>query len=462
MLVIGFPLPNPQIDNYTFLRAPSFYDYDAVVVEMGAVSKVVEEVLTRSEDHRTYSDELILNEPTGPFVTGLADHLKRRREEAEKLLAAGKTLIVFARPNVPHSHILGAPGWDRYTWLPAPPDVSYRPPHLVPAEGRGVAFIDRAHPLSELVERFQSWFTYRAAFSDRLPAFPEHGRVLMRSLGGVPIGIELQAGGGRIVFLPALEDVPSGDMRFELATKLVDAVRHTIAGESEADAPAWALERTLPGLDEAETKLRAAEAAAATAQGEVETARALTAGLSGLRRLLWAEGRYSLDVAVREGLRYLDFSLETDVDRDGILFDGNRTALFEVQGDRGTVDEAVYIRVQRRLEKDLFTTAQPKKGIVIVNGKRRSAPDRRQEAYTNALRVACENYRYALLTGPTLFDMVKIALTTLDHTVKQRLRDAIWEAEGVVEIPADLRRNYLDTPSVLADDEQPAEAESTT
>ncbi len=55
LLVIGFPLPNPQIDNYSFLSAPSFFDYDAVVVEPASISKVIEEVLTRTEEHRTFA-----------------------------------------------------------------------------------------------------------------------------------------------------------------------------------------------------------------------------------------------------------------------------------------------------------------------------------------------------------------------------------------------------------------------
>ncbi len=77
LLLIGFPLPNPAFDNYTFLQAPSFYDYDAVVIEPAQISKVIEDVLTRSEDHQTYAGEPVLNEPAGPFVVGLADHLQR-------------------------------------------------------------------------------------------------------------------------------------------------------------------------------------------------------------------------------------------------------------------------------------------------------------------------------------------------------------------------------------------------
>lgn len=439
ILVVGFPLPNTQIDNYSFIHAPSFFDYDAVVVEAASISTVIEEVLTRSEDHRTFADEPVLNEPSGPFVVGLADHLQRRRDEAERLLAAGKMLVVFARPNVPHTHILGLPGYDRYAWLPAPAGVFYRPPQVMPADGRGVGLVDRTHPLSELVDHFQNWFTYRAYFSERLPAFPEQGRVLMRSTGGVAIGVELRVGPGRIVFLPALEDVPSGELRFDLAQRLVDAVRRTVAGETDADAPSWASAFSLPGLDDLEAKERAAAQALTEAEARLAEARAAAAGPASLRRLLWAEGRYGLEPAVREAFAMLGCSVDRDVDRPGVLHADGRTAFFEVQGDRDTVAEDVYIRLQRRLETDLIATAEPKKGIVVVNGKRRTRPEARVDPYTRALRVACENYRYTLLPAPVLFEMVRVARATPDDVNALRLlRDALFDSAGEVQLDPSL------------------------
>jgi hypothetical protein len=448
LLVIGFPLPNPQIDNYSFLSAPSFFDYDAVVVEPASISKVIEEVLTRTEEHRTFAGEPVLNEPTGPFVVGLADHLQRRREETERLLAAGKLLVVFARPNVPHSHILGLPGYDRYAWLPAPPGVFYRPPQLMPADGRGVSLVDRTHPLAELIERFQNWFTYRAYFSERLPAFPEHGRVLMRSPGGAAIAVELRVGPGRIVFLPALEDVPPGDPRFELASQMVAAVKRARMGETEADAPRWVAGYTLPGLAELEAEEQAAREAVRQAQERLSRAQEQTADLAGLRRLLWAEG-LAFEAAVREAFRRLQFLVDTDVDKPGVLYADGRTAFFETAADRETVGEDVYIRLQRRLERDLLTTAEPKKGIVVVNGKRRTHPDRRTEPYTQALRAACESNGYALITGPQLFELARRAMAADLLNEVRALRDLIFETRGELRLPTE------ETTAPAAGDGQP-------
>lgn len=430
VLLIGFPLPNPAFDNYDFFHAPSFYDYDAVVIEPAQVSKVIEDVLTRSEDHQTYAGEPVLNEPAGPFIVGLADHLQRRRDETERLLAAGKLLIVFTRPNVPHSHVLGLPGYDRYSWLPAPPNVIYRPPQLIAADGRGVTLEDATHPFAPLVDRFQNWFTYRAAFSERMPDFPTYGRVLMRSRGGVPIGVELKVGPGRILFLPALEDVPSGDMRFELANMLQEAVKRTLVGEGDEDAPTWADEYSLPGLEESEAEVARAEAAVREAQDRLTEIRARSTDLGRFRRLLWMTSSRGLDPAVRAAFRELGFSVEYDDARPISMQRDGHYAFVEVEGADEEVVEWPYLRLQRRLEKDMLANAQVKKGVIVVNGFARRNPARRAEQASAALRVASENYRYALLTGAQLFEMVRSAKEDPSDDNLRALRETIISAEG--------------------------------
>lgn len=430
LLLIGFPLPNPNFDNYTFLRAPSFYDYDAVVVEPAGISKVIEDVLTRREDHETFAGEPILNEPPGPFVVGLAEHLQRRRDETERLLAAGKLLIIFARPNVPHPHVLGLPGYDRYAWLPAPSGVMYRPPHLLPADGRGITLEDASHPFAALIDRFQNWFTYRAAFSERLPDFPSYGRVLMRSRGGAAVGVELRVGPGRILFLPALDDVPSGDMRFELATALYDAVKRTIAGEGDEDAPSWAARYTMPGLAETEAEVERARQAAREAADRLVEVEARANDLGRFRRLLWMGTQAGLDPVVRAAFRELGFHAEYDESRPMTIYADGRTAFVEVEGADEAVVEWPYLRLQRRLEKDMLATASAKKGVIVINGYRRRNPENRPEQASAALRVACENYRYALLTGVQLFDLVRSAREDSSEENLRAIRDAIFGAEG--------------------------------
>lgn len=432
VLLIGFPLPNPSFDNYSFLQAPSFYDYDAVIIEPAQVSRVIEDVLSRAEEYRTYAAEPILNEPPGPFVVGLAEHLHRRRDETERLLAAGKLLIVFVRPNVPHSHVLGLPGYDRYGWLPAPPGLTYRPPHLIPADGRGVTVEDATHPFSPLVDRFQNWFTYRAAFSERLPDFGSYGRVLLRSPGGVAVGIEVRVGPGRILFLPALEDVPAGDMRFELANMLHESIKRTLVGEGEADAPTWAARYTMAGLEETEAEVLRAREALQHARDRLTEIEARATDVGRYRQLLWMGSPVGLDPVVRKALRDLGFSVGYDESRPMVIEADGRTAFVEVEGADGEVVEWPYLRLQRRLEKDLLETATAKKGIIVINGHRKRAPERRGDQASRALRVAAENYRYALITGSRLYELARSAREDSSEENLRAIRATIWSAEGLL------------------------------
>src|SRR5262249_52706414 len=126
--------------------------------------------------------------------------------------------------------------------------------------------------------------------------------------------------------------------------------------------------------------------------------------------------------------------VELDPDRPGTAYADGRTLFVEVQGARETVKEESYIRLQRRLEQDLLATGQVKRGLVVVNGQRRTHPAHRAEEYTRALRIACENYRYARLPAPLLWERVQIALRDGSLAMRRQLRDRIFEAEGLVDL----------------------------
>src|SRR6266567_1112466 len=133
LLVVGIPLPNQRIDNYSFFSAPSFFDYDAVLIDPAAIVQVVNEVLNGTSAHATAADEPIVNAPTTGLNVGLADMLRRRRDETERLLARGGTVAIFARPNQAFRFIAGLPAADQYCWLPVPPEMAWAEPYLVPA-----------------------------------------------------------------------------------------------------------------------------------------------------------------------------------------------------------------------------------------------------------------------------------------------------------------------------------------
>jgi len=85
LLVVGMPLPNPRIDNYSFFSAPAFFDYDAILVEPEAISKSIDEVVAGGSSHSSAAGEAIVNAPTAGPLVGLGDYLRRRYQETEQL-----------------------------------------------------------------------------------------------------------------------------------------------------------------------------------------------------------------------------------------------------------------------------------------------------------------------------------------------------------------------------------------
>lgn len=431
LLVVGMPLPNPRIDNYSFFSAPSFFDYDAVLIEPASISELIEEVVAGTgSGQTTAAQEPLVNAPTAGLNVGLADLIRRRRDETERLLERGGTVAVFARPNVTHPQVAGFAGADRYSWLPAPAGLAYAEPYLVPAFGTQVTVTDSSHPLAVFADTYANWFHYRAYFSERHPTLGPLTHVFARSIGGAAVGFELRYGRGKIIFLPAMFQIPAGDPRFKLATMLLDGLTQTVHAAVEATPPDWAGRATLPGTDQ----LEAAEQQAARQLDEaIERHREASAALDQVqrfRRLLWQEGRYGLEPVVREAFQMLGFYVNLDLDRPAVLEADGRTAFLEVEGSQETVVEWPYFRLQKRLERDLLDTQKPKKGIIVVNGQRLAPPDDRGRPFTETLRVAAENYGYALLRSDQLFMLVRAALSDADDDSRRYLRNLIWEMSG--------------------------------
>src|SRR3990172_12681724 len=97
-LVLGIPLPPLPLDNYSFLSAPSLFDYGRVIVETSALSEAIEQVTAGSTEHRTYGGLTVVNGTGGPAAFSLAELLPLRRLEAGRLLARGGLIACLAYP----------------------------------------------------------------------------------------------------------------------------------------------------------------------------------------------------------------------------------------------------------------------------------------------------------------------------------------------------------------------------
>lgn len=431
MITIGYPLPNANVDNHSVLNAPSLTDYEAVFVDPEGVTGAVQELLAGERDFTAHDGRPVINGASTAASLSAADQLHRRVEEAERFLDQGGTVVILGRPNATISGVIGFEGCDRYSWLPAPEGGSWGPPHLRAAEGKTIRIVDDDHPLSAVIREYRRNVVYRAVLNPRFLSTQKNARLIAVGGADLPIAAEIPVLAGRVVVIPVFNPV-NGAARAKLAQAMVEAVAEVAEGGSVESVPTWARSLALPGSEQIEAELEDAETTAAQAAELVTSARERLDALTSHRRLLWASGRAFAE-AVREGLALLGLTPTTGPIHP-LAIEGSRTALVEVESSREAVAEWPYVRLQRRLERHLLDEGEQLKGLIVVNGRRAVGPASRKEPMTDALRIACENYGYSLITGETLFALVQRALgAEQDDFSIEAAGSRLLDATGLVD-----------------------------
>lgn len=408
ILSLGVGLPDAAIDNYNWASALSFYDYDAIIVDPAtSVSRMIEGVLKGEGEYKTYEDTPIADGPTSSDSVGLADVLRRRRDETERLLAKGGVVVVFGQPDVPHPRVAGFTGAHRYYWLPAPPGYDYGSTYVKPAIGRHVNVVDWEHPFANYLDARRNNVLYRASFQEGAAGFAG-SRVLARSDGGTAIAMEVPVGGGRVIFIPALPLRISPSDRSRFAGNLVSAIRNTLLTAAEGSAPDWVQDEALPGLDAARRRMEEAEAKLEDLEAELDTARGEYLSIERYRRILWQEGKYGFELPVRDALTLLGLRQFSQPDQPGHFSLGAEALFLEAESSNAAVGMDPHYRLRQRLDAKIADEARkPPHGLIVVNGFRDVAPSEREQEYTNALRVAAESMHYTLLKASDLFEAVR-------------------------------------------------------
>lgn len=436
ILSIGFALPNQSIDNYNPLTAPSYFDYDALIVDPDAITRFPREVLDEAKTYDAHDGRPVVNGASTAASVSIADQLKRRTEETTRLLDSGGTVVVFGRPNTTIGGILGFEGADRYHWLPAPEGAAWGPPLLRAAEGKTVRIRDDVHPVADVLREYRKQISYRAVFDDRHPLVRNGGRIIAAGGADVPIAVQFDVLAGRVLFLPAMT-IASGDTRGKLATALVAALRRLSGETVETAAPSWARSLAIPGLEQLEAEAEEAAQAEAAAKTHSAEVKERLEALTRYRAMVWAEGS-QFDMALRSSLEALGFAVTSGPGTPLTISAGDETIYVEAESSRTAVVEWPYIRLQRRLEEELLKRGKTPRGLVVVNGLRGEAPDQRKKQFTDALSNAAENYRYALVTAETLFALVQRALGGAEEEELEGMRRRILRARGPLTLAAAL------------------------
>ena len=294
---------------------------------------------------------------------------------------------------------------------------------------------ERAQPFGEMLANAGSKLAYQAYFDEEAGGFD--GRVIARSAGGAAVAVKLAVAGGQVVLLPPPARRLESHERYEISDELQEAIRQTLRLASASVAPSWLADYGLPGLDERRQERDEARRRLTEAQEAVDSSSQALEELERYQRLLWEEGRSGLEQAVRLALALLGFRVtpedldaQAQIDLEGPALE-RREALLETDGGVEAVSMDAHYRLRCRLE-EAIAAGSTKRGLLVINGYRRTPPAERQQQFTNELGIAAEQLRYCLATTEQLFHAVRAALSG-DHATVERFRDRLLTTEGVLQ-----------------------------
>ncbi len=426
ILSLGFPLSGVRVDNYNFITAPSFFDYDALIVDPAALSRLIEDTTTDAVESLTFARRAVRNVPSSTDEVALADVLLRRRDETSALLGNGGIVVCFARPPVTHTGIDGVPALDDYYWL-----GDHAPP-LIAADGTQAQIVDYGHPLAPFVLGQLASVTYQARIdTDALVEVASGGSIFCRSQGGAAIGAELPSERGRIVLLPAMKSIAAGDARYRASEAMQAGIRRMLGAMAEGRAPYWVDSYKLAGLDERSAALETARAAATGAQAAADVAATEHDQLARFQRLLWQEGATGLEDVVVEALKLIGFDVYA---RDHAALElrfGQTTVLLEIDAAQDAVGMAPHYRLRQRIEHSIERRGSAPRGLIIINGYRGQSPKQRPQQASEALRAAAETMRYCVSRTTALYDAV-VAKLDGDEAAVEAYKQAITSHDGLL------------------------------
>lgn len=416
VLSLGFPLPGASIDNFSFFSAPSFFDYDALIIDPRALSQLIEDVVERNLEHATFTGECVINGFSGQAGVGLGELLHTRADETMRFLARGGLIVCLAVPDVVHRGIEGLSDLTRYYWLPDD-TASYLASVVKRGSGTEFAPMDLDQPFAAMLASTRAKLTYQVHFE-----LADAETVIGQSIGGAAVAIALPASGGQLVLIPPPTRPLDSHGRYQMSEALQNAIRQTLRGSSGSSAPAWLSDYPLPRLSDQHRSLETARERLTAAKDEVSVAYDEVATLEGLRRILWEEGR-GLEGAVRDALAHLGFrSRSSESGSDSILEKGmdgatDQTFLLEAVGSEEAIGMDAHYRMRRRLENAIAARLRAQ-GLLVVNGYRRRAPAERPEQCTEELRAAARQLGYGVTTTTQLYSALHAALEGNDATVQ--------------------------------------------
>lgn len=442
ILSIGLQLESDQITNGDFMEAPSFHDFDVVLIDPSAVMNFF---------HR----EMELFEVKDGFVTINYDAtgtnkltkqvIKKRKKETGRFLNLGRSLVCVLRaPSIVYlcSHIYDQPdrskpdNWvSSYDWLPLKYSEDSMTSILPSARGNKINLSAPKDPFAPYFKAFDKQLYYEAYLDEEeMPSYFENLYTIAESHGQLPVAFSFKLEGGRVVFLPPIEN-PDPE---KLADVLLNCISATIGTIEETEPPSWlqSYKASVPGLPELEHQEEMLNTDLQELNTRLTRVQQEKAEKEKYLKLLYEQGKFQLEPVVRDAFSLLGFDVKGAEPSDGLLESHEGVALLEVEGkDDNAIKIDKYRQLLNYVVDDEQQTGQLKKGILVGNGFRLKDPRERGEQFTQKVVDGAAGSHFCLITTDTLFHLVcQVLEKPDDHELKSQIRKQLLTTDGLFRL----------------------------
>ncbi len=421
ILSVDFPLEGQGIENASFWDAPSFSDYDVVIINPSQISETWTKRI-KPEADGSLSTFCALDKGFGNFVNNF---FSKRREETSLLLrVTGGILICILKEKGQKLYLShGNESWsvDKYSWLPSIKLGYYNHnfnSSIFTRKGEHIKLEDKKSSFSQYISGLMDSLIYESIISGEILKIVNTFAV--NKVGEV-VGGEVPFGKGKIVFLPPLKRIDPP----KVSGILIDCIRKSLHWTEPLKKPPWITKYSLAKEKTVKSEIDSLKEREKEIKNLIDEQEKKMFRLEMVKSLLYEQGKHGLEPAVREAFRTLGFNVlepeEYEEEYDLFIRDGDHIIIGEIEGSIKQVGVTKYRQLLDYADVRV-TKGEKVKGILIGNGFLETDPEKRNGQFTDEAIRGCESKRFCRITTCELFKAVKAVIENPEY------RDGIKQA----------------------------------
>jgi len=435
ILSINKRFDHNSIYNSDFKNAPSFSDFDVVIIDPIDLSRLWTIRHSQTTSGEYYTDM----RRDGGFGKDMYTLFNRRKEEIEKLLKEAQGMVIcYLRDLEPLLKVFTVQkktlDLTFYSWLPScsfswnenrlkrkisfPDNVKFQD-----RNGKSIGFVERSHPFSKYFDGFKNQIKFECII-DHHTDMLKFLKVISRNKVNEIVSLEVPVEGGKIIFIPPNT---SRDSNKELGV-LLNCIEGIYEYGFETTPPDWVEKYSLPNENKNQDEIERLEKDIKDFENEKQKLIEEQENIKRFKRLLYEKGR-NLETSVRGAFRLLGFNViepkEYDEDYDLYIKEKNFTMVGEIEGtDNSVIDidkfRQLFDYVNIEIDKDAKC-----RGILIGNAFRLKDVKERSEQFSKKAIKRSDHQGYCRMTTSQLYDLIKKILSESDNSKLERLKKHI-------------------------------------